>query len=144
MPKEQTFKNHTRIIPAYHIGVLVSLLVNVSWALYRLSQGATGDAVVAFVVSVALFVMAISVRSQILRVQDRLIRLEMRLRLREQLPAEVAARASRLPVKQLVALRFAGDDEFPQLVKDVLEGVVSAPKEIKQRVTNWQEDHLRA
>lgn len=144
MAKQQNFKNHTRIVPAYHVGVLLSLLANVIWSMYRISQGVTGDTVMGLVLSVALLVMGISLRAQILRVQDRLIRLEVRLRLRDHLPADVAARAAHLPVKQLIALRFAGDSEFSQLVKDVLEGIVTEPKEIKKRVTDWQGDHLRA
>jgi len=144
LAKQQNFKNHTRIVPAYHVGVLFSLLANVIWSMYRISQGVTGDTVMGLVLSVALLVMGLSLRSQILRVQDRLIRLEVRLRLRDHLPADVAARAAHLPVKQLIALRFAGDGEFSQLVKDVLEGIVTEPKEIKKRVTDWQGDHLRA
>ena len=75
---------------------------------------------------------------------DRVIRLEMRLRLREQLPEALAAKAADLHVKQLVALRFASDEELHQLVTDVVERRVSEPKDIKKRVTAWQADHLRA
>jgi hypothetical protein len=144
LAKQQNFKNHTRLVPVYHGGVLISLLANVVWSGYRISQGVTGDTVMGLVMSVALLMMGLSLRSQILRVQDRLIRLEVRLRMRDHLPADVAARAAHLPVKQLIALRFAGEGEFSQLVKDVLEGIVTEPKEIKKRVTDWQGDHLRA
>jgi len=43
-----------------------------------------------------------------------------------------------------VALRFAGDQELGRLVADVLEGTLSDPRVIKQRITDWQADHLRA
>ena len=144
MAKQQNFKNHTRVVPSYHIGVLACLVAYFGWSVYRISQGATGDTIVGLVMSVAILLMFFSIRSQILRVQDRLIRLEMRLRIRDHLPPDLAARAADLPVKQLIALRFAGNGEFSQLVKDVLEGIVTEPKEIKKRVTDWQGDHLRA
>ena len=76
--------------------------------------------------------------------QDRLIRLEMRLRLRENLPADLAGRAAHLPVRQLIALRFASDDELPSLVRDVVDGKVVTPNDIKQKIQQWQGDHLRA
>lgn len=144
MAQSQTYKTHRRVVPAYHYGVLLSLLAYFVWSVYQLFQGATGSAVMGLVLSVALMTMAISLRSQTLRVQDRVIRLEMRLRLREVLPAELAARAAHLPVRQLIALRFASDEELPELVRDVVEGRMTEPNQIKQKIREWQADHLRA
>ncbi len=144
MAAAQTFQNHARIVPAFHYGVFLPLLVNFGWQGYRLFHGISGETVVGLLVSVALILMAFSIRGQVLTVQDRVIRLESKLRMREVLPAELAARASTLSVKQLVALRFAGDDELPSLVSDVLAGKVTEPKAIKQAITRWQADHLRA
>ena len=144
MPNEQNFKNHGRVRTDYHVFVLLTLLAYVLWSAYRVFQGVTAEGIVGLVVAAALLVLAFSLRVQILTVQDRVIRLEMRLRLREQLPEALAAKAADLHVKQLVALRFASDEELHQLVTDVVEGRVSEPKEIKKRVTAWQADHLRA
>jgi hypothetical protein len=144
MDKPQTYKTHRRLVPAYHFGVLFSLFAYFLWSLYQLYQGVTGNAVMGLVLSVALMVMAVSLRSQTLRVQDRLIRLEMRLRVRESLPADLAARAADLPVRQLVALRFASDDELPSLVREVVDGRITTPNEIKLKIREWQADHLRA
>lgn len=144
MADPQTYKTHRRLVPAFHIGVLLSLLVYFLWSVYQLFNGFSVGALMGVLLSLALMTMAISLRSQILRVQDRLIRLEMRLRLREGLPAALAARAAHLPVRQLVALRFASDEELPSLVQDVVDGKLTAPNEIKQRIQQWQADHLRA
>lgn len=141
---EQNLKNHTRIVPAYHVGVGLAVLVNFLWTLYRAVQQPTGDRVVAFVVGIGLLLMFLSLRQQILTVQDRVIRLEMRLRLRELLPTDVYARAAALPVKQLIALRFASDAELPGIVRDVLAGSVTSMRDIKSRVKDWQSDFLRA
>ena len=81
MAQEQNFKNHGRIVPAFHIVGFLLLLANFIWALYRLSRGLTGDAIVQLCLAVAVLVMFGSLRGQILTVQDRVIRMEMRLRL---------------------------------------------------------------
>jgi hypothetical protein len=60
------------------------------------------------------------------------------------LPPDLAAQAGRLPLGQLIALRFASDGELPVLVRDVLAGTVATPKDIKLRVKEWQGDFLRA
>ena len=144
MADTQSYKTHRRLVPAYHIGVLSSLLAYFVWSVYQLFLGVTGAAVMGVILSAALMVFAISIRSQILRVQDRVIRLEMRLRLRENLPADLAARAAHLPVRQLIALRFASDEELPSLVSEVVDGKVVSPNDIKLKIRQWQADHLRA
>jgi Family of unknown function (DUF6526) len=144
MSNSQTYKTHRRVVPAYHYGVLSALLAYFIWSVYQLYQGFTGAALMGVILSVALMTLAISLRSQILRVQDRVIRLEMRLRLRENLPAELASRAAHLPVRQLIALRFASNEELPSLVQEVLDGRVVSPNDIKQKIREWQADHLRA
>lgn len=140
----QNFKNHARVVPMYHYGVFLPLLLSFFWLGYRLLQAPSVDAGIAFLVAFTLMLMAVSLRSQLLTVQDRVIRLEMQLRLRALMPSDLAAHIDRLGVKQLVALRFASDAELPALVTDVATGKVTLPKEIKQRIADWQADHLRA
>ena len=142
--KAQSFENHGQYRPEYHIAVFFILLANFLWSTYQLVRGFSAGSLVAFLMSVALVVMFFSLRVQILTVQDRVIRLELRQRFREVLGTDLAQRACGLPLRQIIALRFAGDAELPDLVSEVLAGQVSAPKEIKQKVKNWQADHLRA
>ena len=78
-----------------------------------------------------------------LTVQNRVIRLEMRMRLRS-VPTDLRTRVGDLTPQQLVALRFAGDDELAALVREVLGGRLQTSKDIKLRVKNWQGDFLRA
>jgi predicted lipid-binding transport protein (Tim44 family) len=142
--RTQTFENHGQYRPEYHIVVFFILLANFLWASYQLLGGLTGGAVVGFLMSIALIVMFFSVRIQILTVQDRVIRLEMRQRFREVLPADAAARANALPLRQIIALRFASDEELPALLGEIQAGQLTGAKEIKQKVRSWQADHLRA
>ncbi len=79
-------------------------------------------------------------RTYALGVQDRVIRLEMRLRLKEILPAEMHPDIMRLSKKQLIGLRFGSDEELPELIRWVLADGITDVKQIKQKVTNWQAD----
>jgi len=71
------------------------------------------------------------------------IRLEERLRYREVLSPELVKRADGLRTGQIVALRFAPDDELAGLVERTLNGEFAKNKEIKQAIKNWRGDHLR-
>lgn len=144
MPESQNYQNHVRRLPLPYVVMALILVANVLWSGYRLTSGLTGDSVMAFLVSIALFIMTLSARTQTLTVQNRVVRLEMRHRFRELLPADVAVRACALSIPQLVSLRFASDAELPELVNEVLSGQLTDAKAIKQRVKEWQADHLRA
>ncbi|HKT80904.1 MAG TPA: DUF6526 family protein [Vicinamibacterales bacterium] len=144
MPQTQNLQNHTRIVPMFHIGVILPVLINFFWSLYKLTEGITSDALVNVMMATMFILLTLSVRQQILTVQDRVIRLEMRLRLAQILPDDLRREGAMLTVPQLVALRFAGDAELPDLVREVAAGKLSTPKEIKQRVRDWQPDFQRA
>ncbi len=140
----QNYANHARFFPMFHVGVLVPFAANFFWAAYKLTRGVSGDSVMALVMAIALILLALASRVQALTVQDRVIRLEMRLRLREVLPADLKARIGDLTLRQLVGLRFASDAQLPELVREVLGGQLTEEKAIKQKVTDWQADFLRA
>lgn len=144
MPQPQTYKNHARLYPLFHFFVLPVLTVNFFNAIRHVWHRPMRDTGWELVVALALLMLALTARAMALSVQDRIIRLEMQLRLRAVLPAELQARANELGRKQLVALRFASDEEMAALVADVLAGKLSTPKAIKERIQNWQADHLRA
>jgi len=142
--RTQRYENHAQFVPLYH-GVLTTLLmVNVAWATMQLTRSFTAGTVVGLLTSVALLFIAFYARFFALRVQDRVIRLEMRVRLREILPPDLAARISELTIPQLVAMRFASDAEMPELMRKVLDGGIADGKTIKQMVRDWQPDHARA
>jgi len=48
----------------------------------------------------------------------------------------------RLRMTQIIALRFAPDDEFPPLAKKAVEEKLRS-KEIKAAIQNWKADHNR-
>ena len=140
----QTYKNHTRFLPAFHFFVLPVLGLNALNAVRHVWLTPNASTAWTVVVAAALMTLGLLSRTMVLRVQDRIIRLEMRLRLQQCLPADLRSRIEELTPGQLVALRFASDAELPELVREVVAGKLAARKDIKLRVRNWQGDWLRA
>jgi uncharacterized membrane protein YciS (DUF1049 family) len=142
---EQNLKNHTKFVPAFHFFVVPVLLANFISSIFRLREaGFTVAAVIAVLTAMALLVLAFLARIFALKVQDRVIRLEEQLRCARLLPADLQARIPEFTPSQLVALRFAGDAEFPALARKVLDDKLTDRKAIKEMVQNWRPDHLRA
>jgi len=142
--KPQSFENHARWVPLYHFVISTILLLNFVWSLYLLVKAVSWPTVLGVLMAFSFLGMFYYLRTFALAVQDRVIRLEMRLRLRDLLPAELKPRIGDLSPDQLIALRFAGDDELPGLVREVFEKNLTSRKEIKRRIKNWHGDHLRA
>ena len=142
-PKVQNFKNHRRFIPLYHFIVFAILVVNLIDSLVRLVRAFSWQTVLGLLVAFSLLCIFFWARTFALTVQDRLIRAEMRLRLREILPADLKGRIDELNRDQFVGLRFASDAEMADLVREVLTNKIDNRDEIKKRVKDWQADNLR-
>lgn len=140
----QNYSNHRKSVPLFHFFALPILLINFLYAGYGLRNGFTAGRIIGAATALALIITAFAARVFALKVQDRVIRLEMRLRLREVLPADMQGKILSLSPKQLVGLRFAGDAELPSLVSQVLKDNITSADAIKKMVTDWQADDLRA
>ena len=144
MPETQSAAKHTKYDPITHFVLIPVFLINFGLSIYHAMRDSTprlglGLDVWLIVLALALLLMAIKMRDYTLRVQDRVIRLEERLRV-----AALAspAEAARLSTRQLIALRFASDEELPMLVAHTLgEGLT--PRQIKERITGWRPDLAR-
>jgi len=144
MSKVQSFENHARFLPPFHFFVAPVLLINVGWSIYQVIHALSVGTAINLLVALALLVLAFVARIMALTVQDRLIRLEMRLRMKELLPGDLAGRIPEFSVSQLVSLRFAGDRELPELARKVLQDRITDRKTIKKMIRDWQPDLLRA
>jgi hypothetical protein len=140
----QQFENHARILPAYHYVAFPLFALNFFYTLYQVVTAFSWGNLVAFALAVALVLLFFVARVMALTVQDRVIRLEERLRMRALLPADLQPRIEEFTVRQLVALRFAGDQELPALARKVLDEKIADQKAIKKLVSSWRADHLRA
>ena len=139
----QNYRNHKRAIFLYHgltslailallIGSLVNLLHTSKENLYSASL-----LVLVVLVLVSFFVY---LRQFPLRVQDRAIRAEENLRhfILTGKPLD-----KQLTMQQIIALRYAGDEEFVRLAKRAVDEALSND-EIKQEIKDWRPDHYRA
>ena len=139
----QNFANHARWFPLYHFVVAPILWLYVIHTAIHTFRDFDLVHVFELLWVLAIAIAAVTARIMAIKVQNRLIRLEMRLRLRDVLPAPLAARIPELTVRQLIGLRFAGDAELPGLVQRTLNGEFASAKAIKLAVTDWQPDYLR-
>lgn len=139
----QNFSNHTRWHPPFHFLLFPVMTIHLGWTIYKLTQAPTLDNVEQLLLSAGLIVLFLMVRTNALKVQDRVIRLEEQLRYQRLLPADLAAKASALPVRFIVALRFASDEELPGLVKQVIDRKFDKPVEVKRAIRNWRGDFFR-
>jgi hypothetical protein len=139
----QNFANHTRWHPPIHFFVLPVMLINFVWAVVGFFQAPGWNSGWWIVVSVALVILTVYVRTYSLKVQDRIIRLEEKVRYQQLLSPAVAQQAAALTVGQIVALRFAGDNELEGLVTQTIAGSFAKPKDIKQAIRSWRADTFR-
>jgi hypothetical protein len=144
---EQNFANHRKLVPGYHYVAIGILTINFFWALYRLIWPIPGvplfDRLLAVAVALALGLILFYARIFPLQAQDRVIRLEETLRMERLLPPDLKARIGELRRGQIIALRFASDEELPELTRAVLDQGIKNPNEIKTRIRNWRADHFR-
>ena len=139
----QTYANHTRLHPPFHYflapGALVLIILTVINVFRHYSQL---NAWILLLMAILFFAALFLVRLYPLKTQDRIIRLEERLRLQTVLSAALAQRIPELTEAQLIALRFAPDNELPALVEKVLAGKMPS-REIKKNIVAWRADTFR-
>lgn len=142
--KQQSYENHTRYHPLQHFFWLpVSLITLVTSLIYVVSSLIKGSftlpVFLIFMLVLMSFVAGALARLNALKVQDRVIRLEEQFRyyMLTKEPLD-----PRVTMEQLIALRFASDEEFPQLAKLAVEKGMSGD-EIKKAIKQWRADEHR-
>ena len=140
----QNYSNHAKFFPPFHFVAapitMLYFLNEVRHVWMNPNRSTAFAALVAFGILSAVF----ASRLMALKVQDRVIRLELQLRMRGLLPADLHGRMHELTPAQMVALRFAGDTELENLVREVLAGKLASQKAIKTAIKDWKGDYLRA
>ena len=144
MPSQpQTYANHKRVYPLFHLFVSPILIANFALRLVDAIQEPSFGSAWAAIVAAALYGLAFAARHMALILQNRLISLEQRLRLAQVLPDDLRGRAGELKLGQLIALRFASDAELPDLTRRCLAGEFATNDDIKRAVKDWRRDTLR-
>lgn len=145
MPTAQNLKNHARFDPPMHFFVFPVMLLNFFFSIglaFRHWSMHPHITIWWIILSLALLVLATKCRTNDLKLQDRIIRLEERLRLQTLLPPNELHHVHELETRQLIALRFASDQELPALVHKTLTQNLE-PKAIKESIVTWRADNHR-
>lgn len=143
--RPQSFSNHTRIVPGFHVVLSSIILLSFAGAMVNLSltyeRGASiYNASLLAVILLCLAMLFYYARAFALRAQDRAIRAEENFR-HYLLTGKTLDQ--RLTMPQIVALRFASDGELPELAERAASQNLSN-RDIKKAVEHWRADHNRA
>jgi hypothetical protein len=141
----QNYSNHVRLVPGFHYLLasilfltLIGSLINLykSWGIH--GQFYSAALIVVLVICCGfLFYYA---RTFPLKAQDRAIRAEENLR---HFVLTGKLLDARLAMRQVIALRFAPDNEFVELARKAADGNMPAA-DIKRAIKNWKADNYRA
>ena len=140
----QNFKNHTRLVPSYHFvlwSVVLALdILAIIQLIFALKAGQGFLPSVMFIlIAVALSISSIQIRRFPLIAQDRAIRAEENLR---HFALTGKLMDSRLTIAQIIALRFAPDEELVGLTERAATENLSSG-DIKKAIQQWKADYYR-
>jgi hypothetical protein len=137
----QSYESHVHHPVATYVAAVFTLTAMV--AIYgHLHLGWRSEDLAITALALAVFTLGGISRWYIVALQDRIILLEMKIRCAELLPAGQDANLAKLSTKQVVALRFASDEELGTLLERAARENL-APKHIKASIRTWRPDPYR-
>ena len=138
--KQQNFKNHTQIVYGYYLFTGVPILVLLIIAVCKIfTTGQRELGLILLLIGWILLSMLFRSRGFALIAQDRAIRAEESLR---HFVLTGKPMHPGVTLGQIIALRFASDEEFPALAQRAIEESLSN-KQIKQQIKKWRSDFHR-
>ncbi len=141
----QNYAHHKQYVPLFHGMTFLLILVFGIGSFVNLKDAlAEPDELLSAILLVLVFIILVLIgfyaRLFALRAQDRAIRAEENLR---HFVLTGKLLDPKLRMGQIIALRFAPDDEFVALAKKALTENMK-PDDIKKAVKNWKADYNRA
>ena len=143
--EEQNYKNHVRYYTPHHFAFYPVAGFLMGLCIYFSTQYVEQRLLWIILSSIVFLMIWLSYmlrQHYALMNQDRTVRLEMRFRYYVLTHKRLELIERQLSLKQILALRFASDDEFPDLVQLAIDKNLS-PGEIKRLIKNWQADYMR-
>ncbi len=141
----QNYKNHSRLVPLYHYlgfllvaAIIVGSFINLFYC-YN-NHECLYTPILICLIGFLLLILIWYARAFALRAQDRAIRAEENLRY---FAITGKLLDNKLTMGQIVALRFAPNNEFIPLAHRAVEENMK-PADIKKAIVNWREDNDRA
>ena len=137
----QEYDTHTRYYHLHHFIILPLAFFLFIWTVKLALEDPANDWLYILVGLLFILISFVS-RIHANKNQDRIIRLEMRLRYFQLMNVPFTEKENMLDIHQIVALRFASDDELLELIdRAILQNL--SPKEIKKSIREWQGDFMR-
>ncbi len=135
---------HTkRVHPVYHYVLIPGSLILIPVSVLQfVIQSEYLAGIMLMVITSLLHISVFLTREYAKKNQDRIIRLETRLRYFQLTGKSFEQSESRLSTEQMVALRFANNEQFPVLIEEAIAFNLS-PKEIKNNIINGVPDYMR-
>jgi len=140
--KQQNYKNHSRIVFTYHILTSLAILALLIGAIRNVMYSSRENLYSAWLlVLVAFILLSLYIHSRVfaLKAQDRAIRAEESLRYFILTGKRLD---QRLTLSQIIALRFASDEELPALAQRAAEEGLNNDA-IKKQIKSWRGDWHR-
>ncbi len=140
--KTQQYSNHVRYDPLWHFMAMPLTLAGLIASIVNLLRCNEANCFASILLVLIFFILATLValvRSYGLKVQDRAIRAEERLR---HFVLTGQPLDKRLRMGQIIALRFATDEEMPALARRAAEESLT-PNQIKEAIKVWKADLRR-
>jgi hypothetical protein len=141
----QNYGNHTRVVKGFHMLLGFLLIIGTIASLVNVyMQVIVHDEILSSILIAIIFICGLLLfwytRQFPIKAQDRAIRAEENLRY---YILTNKAMDNRITMGQVIALRFAPDEEFLVLADRAVRENLS-PDEIKKAIKNWRADHHRA
>ena len=143
--KNQNYENHTRYNPLHHFVLTPLTTIFFGWTISKIdfsSQETVLESGYLFIGSFILVLLPLIARMYALTLQNRIILNEMRNRYFHLTGKTFEEKEQNLKLGQIIALRFAGNDELLGLMDRAIAEKLTA-KEIKQQIKNWKGDYIR-
>ena len=140
---KQEYSNHRHWVPLYHLLTFAAMAALLLGSILYLLMNKDKSYMLPFLlILMALTLISVSFhcRSFALKAQDRAIRAEENLRYFILTGKRLN---QNLSLFQIIALRFASDEEFIPLAEKAIEQNLK-PDEIKRLIRNWRPDYHRA
>ncbi|QUL53503.1 hypothetical protein KDC22_24435 [Paenibacillus tritici] len=136
----QNYQNHKKITPLQHYILMpLALILLILAIVYVVTSKGSLPAFLFLLTSIGITILGMLARMYAMKLQDRIIWNEVNFR-HIQLTGQPLD--TNLQLRQVIALRFAEDDEFLALCQRAV-GEGMAPDAIKRHITRWRADDWR-
>jgi hypothetical protein len=146
MAEKQSYKNHRQWYAPHHFIfyplIAIALVLLIMHAIHPPEDKSAVWMAMAIMLIFIAWVSYMLRQHYALGNQDRIIRLEMRLRFYILTHKRLEPIEAQLSLGQLLALRFASDEELPALIDRAVAEKLSGD-EIKRAIKDWQGDYMR-